>query len=216
MNLEKYIEHTILKPDATAEELKTVCDEALKYNFFAVCVNPYNAKFVKEYLKGSDIKLVVCCGFPLGAGRTETKAFEAGLAVEDGADEIDMVLNITALKNKDYNAVINDVAQVKKACNAALLKVILETDFLSKDEIAKACELCVEAGADFVKTSTGFAKNGAGATAEDIGLMYKIVSPHGLRVKASGGIRDREKALLLIEKGASRLGTSSSVDIIEG
>ena len=153
-------------------------------------------------------------GFPLGANRSDVKAFETQKAVEDGADEIDMVINVSKLKDKDYDFVKKDIETVKKACADKPLKVILETDLLEKEEIQKACELCVEAKADFVKTSTGFVKNGTGAKAEDVKLMAQIVKPHGLRVKASAGIRDKEKALAMVEAGADRLGTSSGVAIV--
>jgi len=168
----------------------------------------------KEYLQGSGVKIVTVVGFPLGANRSDVKAFEAAKAIEDGADEIDMVINVTLLKNKDYEAGENDIKTVKTACKNTPLKVILETDLLDKDEIKKACELCIEAKADFVKTSTGFVKNGVGAKVEDVELMYKTVSPFGLKVKASGGIRDKETALKMLHAGAERLGTSSGVKIV--
>lgn len=214
MELSKYIEHTLLKQDAKHEEFLKLFDEAKKYNFLGVCVNPLYVALAKENLKGSDVKIVTVVGFPLGANRSDIKAFEAEKAVVDGADEIDMVINVSKIKDKDWEFVKKDIEAVKKACQNKALKVILETDLLSKDEIAKACEICVEAHADFVKTSTGFVKNGEGAKAEDIALMAKIVKPHGLRVKASAGIRDREKALLMIEAGADRLGTSSGCAIV--
>lgn len=215
-NLNKYIEHTVLKQDAEKKDLIKLFDEALKYNFLGVCINPCHVKFAKEYLKNSDVKIVTVVGFPLGASNSEAKAFEAALAVKEGADEIDMVINVGFLKDKDYSAVQKDIETVKAACGSKLLKVILETDLLTKEEIEKACEICVRAKADFVKTSTGFVKNGVGAKAQDVELMYKIVSPHGLQVKASAGIRDRQKALEMIKAGASRLGTSSGVEIISG
>ena len=213
-NLEQYIEHTLLKQDATKEELQKLYDEAKKYNFLGVCVNPINVKNAKEALKDSKVKVVTVVGFPLGASRSDVKAFETQRAVEDGADEIDMVLNVSKMKDKDYDFVKKDIEMVKKACADKPLKVILETDLLEKKEIEKACGLCVEAKADFVKTSTGFVKNGVGAKVEDVALMAKIVKPHGLGVKASAGIRDKEKAILMIEAGADRLGTSSGVAIV--
>lgn len=216
MNIDKCIEHTLLKPDARREELINLFDEAKKYGFYGVCVNPYNVKFAAEYLKDSGVKVVTVCGFPLGANTSEVKAYEAKKAIFDGADEVDMVINISALKDKDYEAVKRDIELVKSACRENILKVIIETDLLDKDEIVKACELAVEAGADFVKTSTGFVKDGAGAKPEDVELMYKTVSQAGLRVKASGGVRDRAKAELVLEKGATRIGTSSSIKIIGG
>lgn len=213
-NLSQYIEHTLLKQDATKEELTKLFDEAKKYNFKGVCVNPINVATAKKYLNDTDVKIVTVVGFPLGANVSEVKAFETEKAVKDGADEIDMVLNVSKLKDKDYEFVLEDIKAVKKACADKPLKVILETDLLEKDEIKKACELCVEAKADFVKTSTGFVKNGEGAKAEDVKLMADIVKPHGLGVKASAGIRDKAKALAMIEAGADRLGTSSGVAIV--
>ncbi len=213
-NIEKHIEHTLLKQDATKQELEKLFEEAKKYRFKGVCVNPCNVKFAKEVLKDTEVNIVTVIGFPLGANVSEVKAFETKLAIQDGADEIDMVINVSALKNRDYDLVKEDIKKVKAACGTHPLKVILETDLLEKDEIKKACELCVEAKADFVKTSTGFVKNGVGAKVEDVELMYKTVSPYGLKVKASGGIRDREKALQMLNAGAERLGTSSGVAIV--
>ena len=214
-NLNKYIEHTLLKQDATKEDFLKLFEEAKEHNFLGVCINPAYVKFAKDRLKGTGIKVVTVVGFPLGANLPSVKAYEAACAVEDGADEIDMVINVSALKDKNYEYVINDIQTVKESCGFSLLKVILETDLLEKEEIKKACELCIEAGADFVKTSTGFVKNGVGAKVEDVKLMYETVSPHGLKVKASGGIRDKESAIKLIEAGASRLGTSSGVKIVQ-
>lgn len=211
--LSKYIEHTLLKQDAAHADFIKLFDEAKKYNFLGVCVNPLYVSLAKENLKDSDVKIVTVVGFPLGASRSDVKAYEAQKAVEDGADEVDMVLNVTKMKDKDYDFVKKDVETVKKACKDKPLKVILETDLLTDEEIAKACELCVEAKADFVKTSTGFVKNGVGAQAKHVRLMADIVKPHGLGVKASAGIRDKQKALEMIEAGADRLGTSSGVAI---
>ncbi len=213
-NLNKHIEHTLLKQDAKLEDLKKLFEEAKEHHFLGVCINPAYVKLAKENLKDSDVKVVTVVGFPLGANRSDVKAFETAKAVEDGADEIDMVINVSAIKNKDYDFVLDDIKTVKSACQDKPLKVILETDLLEKDEIKKACELCVEARADFVKTSTGFVKNGVGAKAEDVKLMYETVSPFGLKVKASGGIRDKEAALKMLEAGAERLGTSSGVKIV--
>lgn len=213
-NLNKYIEHTLLKQDATKEDFEKLFTEAREHNFLGVCVNPAYVKLAKEALAGSDVKVVTVIGFPLGANKTEVKAFEASCAVADGADEVDMVLNVSALKDKNYEYVREDIKAVKIASKDAPLKVILETDLLTKEEIKKACEICIEAHADFVKTSTGFVKNGVGAKVEDVKLMYETVNPHGLKVKASGGIRDKESAIKLIEAGAARLGTSSGVKIV--
>lgn len=213
-NLNKHIEHTLLKQDAKLEDFIKLFNEAKAHKFLGVCINPAYVKLAKENLKDNDVKVVTVIGFPLGANRSDVKAFEASKAVEDGADEIDMVINVTAIKNKDYDFVVNDIKAVKAACKDKPLKVILETDLLEKDEIKKACELCVEAKADLVKTSTGFVKSGVGAKAEDVKLMYETVSPYGLKVKASGGIRDKETAVKMIEAGAERLGTSSGVKIV--
>lgn len=213
-NLNKHIEHTLLKQDAKLEDFIKLFNEAKAHKFLGVCINPAYVKLAKENLKDNDVKVVTVIGFPLGANRSDVKVFEASKAVEDGADEIDMVINVTAIKNKDYDFVVNDIKAVKAACKDKPLKVILETDLLEKDEIKKACELCVEAKADLVKTSTGFVKGGVGAKAEDVKLMYETVSPYGLKVKASGGIRDKETAVKMIEAGAERLGTSSGVKIV--
>ena len=213
-NLNKHIEHTLLKQDAKLEDFIKLFEEAKEHEFLGVCINPAYVKLAKENLYGTDVKIVTVVGFTLGANRSDVKAFETSKAVDDGADEIDMVLNVSKLKDKDYNFIINDIKTVKAACKNKPLKVILETDLLTKDEIKKACELCIEAKADFVKTSTGFVKNGIGAKAEDVKLMYETVSPYGLKVKASGGIRDKETALKMLEAGAERLGTSSGVKIV--
>jgi len=216
MELNKYIEHTLLKQDATKEDFVKLFDEAIKYGFYGVCVNPNYVSMAKEYLKNSDVKIVTVVGFPLGATTSESKAFEAKQAVENGADEVDMVINDTAIKNNDWDFVVSDVSAVKRVCGNKKLKVILETDLLTKDEIQKACEACVKAKADLVKTSTGFVKNGVGAKEEDVKLMFETVSKYGLEVKASAGIRDKQKAIKMIEAGATRLGTSSGVAIVEG
>lgn len=212
--LNEHIEHTLLKQDAKSEDFIKLFEEAKEHNFLGVCINPQYIKLAKENLNGSNVKIVTVVGFPLGANRSDVKAFETQKAIEDGADEIDMVINVTALKNKDYDFVLSDIKTVKAACKDKPLKVILETDLLEKDEIKTACKICIEAGADFVKTSTGFVKNGVGAKEEDVRLMYETVSSHGLKVKASGGIRDKETAIKMIEAGAERLGTSSGVKII--
>lgn len=213
-NLNKYIEHTLLKQDATSEDLEKLYAEAKEHNFRGVCINPAYVKSAKEALKDTDVKIVTVIGFPLGANKTEVKAYEATVAKADGADEIDMVINVTGIKDKNYEFVKNDIKAVKIACGELPLKVILETDLLTPEEIKKACELSIEAGADFVKTSTGFVKNGVGAKVEDVRLMFETVNPHGLKVKASGGIRDKETAIKMIEAGAYSLGTSSGVRII--
>lgn len=213
MEINRHIEHTLLKQDAKKEEFIKLFEEAKEHQFLGVCINPLYVSLAKEYLKDSDVKIVTVIGFPLGANRSDVKAYETQKAVEDGADEIDMVINVSALKNKDYEFVKQDIEIVKAFCEDKPLKVILETDLLTTDEIKKACEICIKAKADFVKTSTGFVKNGTGAKVEDVKLMYETVSPHGLKVKASGGIRDKETALKMLEAGAERLGTSSGVKI---
>lgn len=214
MELNRYIEHTLLKQDAAKADFEKLFKEARDNKFFGVCVNPAYIEMACEALRGTDVKIVTVVGFPLGANKTEIKAAETALALKDGADEIDMVLNVSELKNKNYDYVSDEVAALKKVCGEHNLKVIIETDLLTKEEIVKACELCVKGGADFVKTSTGFVKGGVGAKVEDVKVMYETVSPHGLRVKASGGIKTKESALALIEAGAARLGTSSGVNIV--
>ena len=214
MNLNKYIEHTLLKQDATKAEITKLLDEAIQYDFLGVCVNPCNVKYAKEYLKNSDVKVVTVIGFPLGQNTKEVKILETIDAIKNGADEIDMVINVGLLKDKAYDAIVDEISAIKGACQGHNLKVILETDLLTQDEIKKACELCIEAKADLVKTSTGFVKNGVGAKAEDVALMFNTVKDAGMQVKASGGIRDKEAALKMIEAGATRLGTSSGVKII--
>ena len=214
MNLNKYIEHTLLKQDATKEDFLKLFEEAKKYNFLGVCVNSAYVKLAKEHLRNTDIKIVTVVGFPLGACNSETKAFEAQTAIRDGADEIDMVINVSALKDKNYEYVLQDIKAVKDVCKNVKLKVIIETDLLTKEEIVKACELCIEAKADLVKTSTGFVKNGVGARPEDVKIMHDTVSKFGMEVKASGGVRSKEAALAVIEAGADRIGTSSGVKIV--
>lgn len=212
--LNEYIEHTLLKQDATKEQFLQLFKEAKEHKFLGVCVNPAYVKLAKENLEGSGVKIVTVVGFPLGASDSNVTAFEAKTAIEQGADEIDMVMNVSAMKNKDYDYIVNDVKIVKAACGSHNLKVILETDLLTKEEIAKACELCVEAKADLVKTSTGFVKGGVGAKPEDVKIMHDIVAPHGMEVKASGGVRSKEDAMAVIEAGATRIGTSSGIKIV--
>lgn len=216
MNMNEFIEHTLLKPTATNEALEKLYDEAKTYNFRGVCVNPINVKKAAEALKGTNVKVVTVVGFPLGAMISEAKAFEAEKAIEDGADEVDMVINIQAAKNAQWDVVTEDIKTVKKACGNTVLKVILETDYLTKEEIEKACKCAIEAKADFVKTSTGFVNGGVGAKAEDVKLMYDTVNAAGLRVKASGGIRDKEAAEAMVKAGAASLGTSSGIKIVNG
>ncbi len=215
MELNEYIEHTLLKQDAKKEEITQLAREAKEYKFKGVCVNSCNIEIVKKELAGTNVKIVSVIGFPLGDCTTSVKTFEAQEAIRLGADEIDMVLNTGRLKDGDYEYVKNDIAAVKKACKEHVLKVILETDLLNRDEIIQACKLTAEAGADFVKTSTGFVKGGTGAKAEDVKLMSETVKPYGLGVKASGGIRNRAAAEEMINAGASRLGTSSGIVIMQ-
>ena len=214
-NLNKYVEHTLLKQDATKAELIKLFDEAKQYNFLGVCVNPCYVPLAKENLKDSDVKIVTVIGFPLGANTTETKIFETINAVRDGADEIDMVINVTKLKDRELDYIVNEISGIKAACQGKALKVIIETDLLTKEEVKLASELCIKGGADFVKTSTGFVKGGVGAKVEDVEIMYNTVKDAGLQVKASGGVRDKDAAIVMIKAGASRLGTSSGVKIVE-
>lgn len=211
MNVAKMIDHTILKPNVTDADVIKVCSEAKEYGFFSVCVNPYFVPLVAKELQGTDVKVTSVIGFPLGASTTFIKAAEAKKAVEDGANEIDMVINVSALKDGKYDFVQNDIAAVVDAIRGkAILKVILETCLLTKEEIVKGCELSKAAGAQFVKTSTGFSTGGA--TVEDVKLMKQTVGD-ALEVKASGGVRDYDTAMAVIQAGATRIGASSSVDI---
>lgn len=212
MNFNKYFDHTILKPDATKTEVEKICAEAVEYGFASVCVNEYHTQTVKKLLEGSGVKTCVVVGFPLGAVSTEVKVFETECAVKKGADEIDMVINIGALKDADYEYAGEEIKKIKEACGEKTLKVIIETALLSDEEKVKACELAVAAGADFVKTSTGFSKGGA--TITDVAVMKKTVKDKAL-VKASGGIRDYNTAIAMIEAGADRLGTSATVNIVK-
>jgi len=211
MKFEKYFDHTILKPDATKAQVEKLCDEAIEHNFASVCVNECRTALVASKLKGTDVKVCTVIGFPLGAVSTAVKVFETKSAIAAGAKEIDMVINVGALKDRDYDYVYEDIRAVKEACGEVTLKVIIETCLLNDDEKCKACELSVKAGADFVKTSTGFSTGGA--TAEDVALMKKTVDGKA-KVKASGGIRDYKTAKKMIEAGADRIGASSCVDIV--
>ncbi|MBF0363345.1 MAG: deoxyribose-phosphate aldolase [Oligoflexia bacterium] len=213
MDLAKMIDHTLLKPEATRDELIKVCEEARKYCFATVCVNSSNIPLVSELLAGSTVKPIAVVGFPLGAATASSKAYESREAIMAGAREIDMVVNIGALKSKDYKVVLYDIIAVVEASHPYPVKVILESGGLTHDEKVAACVLAKAAGAAFVKTSTGFGKGGA--TVEDIALMREIVGPT-LGVKASGGVRSREDALAMVAAGASRIGASSSVAIVTG
>lgn len=213
MNLAKVIDHTLLKPTATRADIEKLCREALEHGFFSVCINPCWVSTAHELLKGSDVKTCTVIGFPLGANTTEAKVFEAQNALSNGSDELDMVINIGALKGKDYQTVLQDIRQIRALGDGFILKVIIETSELTDEEKVKACQLAAEAGADFVKTSTGFSSGGA--TAHDVALMKKSI-PAGMQVKASGGVRTREDAQAMLAAGATRLGASSSIKIIEG
>lgn len=213
MNLAKYIDHTVLAADATKEKIEKLCNEAKNAHFASVCVNSCWVSYAKELLKGSGVNVCTVVGFPLGAMSTKAKAEEAAIAVSDGADEIDMVINIGYLKGGMYKECLDDIKAVREACPSKVLKVIIETCLLSDEEKVKACELSAEAKADFVKTSTGFSTGGA--KKEDVALMRRSI-PSSMKVKASGGIRNRESALEMIEAGAERLGCSSGMAIIAG
>ncbi len=206
----KLFDHTILKADATREMVERVCREAREHHFMSVCVNSYYTGFVADELQGSDVRVCTVVGFPLGQMSTKAKAAETRIAVEDGADEIDMVINVGALKGRDDAVVFEDIRAVRKACEGKVLKVIIETCLLNEEEKMRACRLAMEAKADFVKTSTGFSTGGA--TKEDVALMRKTVGDT-MGVKASGGIRDKEKAVEMLEAGADRLGTSATIAI---
>ena len=213
MDINKYIDHTTLKATAQKEEIKKLCDEAKEYKFYSVCVNGSNVAYAYEQVKDSDVKVAAVVGFPLGAMSMEAKIFESKKAIEDGASEIDMVINIGALKDKDYDYVEKEISEIKKAIGNNILKVIIETCYLTDDEKIKACELSVASKADFVKTSTGFGTGGA--TFEDVKLMKEVVG-NKAQVKASGGVKNFKTVKKYIELGATRLGTSSGIEIIKG
>lgn len=213
MELNKMIDHTLLKQDASIEAIEKLCKEALEFNFASVCVNPAFVPLAAKLLKGSDVKVCTVIGFPLGATLPEVKAFEAKAAIEKGATEIDMVLNDSMAKEHDYKYIENEVRAVKNACGKILLKVILETCLLSDDEIVECSKASVRGGADYVKTSTGFSTGGA--TTHAVELMRKAVGPN-VGVKASGGIHSREEAESMVNAGASRIGASCGVKIVKG
>jgi deoxyribose-phosphate aldolase len=209
------IDHTILKPEATHDQIAQLCYEARKYQFASVCINPTNVKLCADLLEGSDVEVCTVVGFPLGATPTEVKVFEAQQAIHDGATEVDMVINVGALKSRDYELVEQDIAAIARVCHAnnAILKVIIEAALLTDEEKVIACQLSKVAEADFVKTSTGFGPGGA--TPEDVALMRRVVGPT-IGVKAAGGIRTREDAEKMIAAGANRIGASASVKIVGG
>ena len=213
MEIARMIDHTLLKQDASSEAIVKLCAEAKEFHFASVCVNPGFVPLAAKELKGTDVKVCTVVGFPLGATLPESKAYEAKLAIEAGATEVDMVLNDSMAKEHNYVYIEDEVRLVKKACGKILLKVILETCLLTPEEITECCKACVRAGADFVKTSTGFSKGGA--TVEAVRLMREAVGPN-LGVKASGGIHNREEAEAMIKAGANRIGASCGVAIVKG
>ena len=212
MGLNKYIDHTILKATASNADVQKLCAEAIEHKFYSVCVNGCYVADAKHLLQGTDVKVAAVVGFPLGAMTTAAKVFEAKEAVENGASEIDMVINVAKLKDGEFEYVENEIRQIKEAIGDNVLKVIIETCYLTDEEKVKACELSLVAKADFVKTSTGFGTGGA--TYEDVKLMKSVVG-NNAKVKASGGVRDKETAQKYVELGAERLGTSSGIDIVK-
>ena len=213
MKLSKYIDHTLLKQDAQASQIKTLCQEAIDYDFMSVCINPDFVSLAADKLKGTGVDVCTVIGFPLGANTQAVKVFETKDALNSGATEIDMVINVSDIKDQAYDKVEAEIRAIKEATGKHILKVILETALLSNDEIVKACELAVAAGADFVKTSTGFSTGGA--TAEHIALMRETVGPN-IGVKASGGIRSREDFDAMVAAGATRIGASAGIAIMQG
>lgn len=212
MELNKYIDHTLLKPEATKEQITKLCQEARQYDFASVCVNTCYVPLAKQLLAGSDVKVCCVVGFPLGAMDTVSKAFEAKTAVENGAQEVDMVINIGALKDKDYDYVTKDIAAVVEASKPAIVKVIIEACLLTDEEKVEACKCSMNAKAEFVKTSTGFSTHGA--TPKDVALMKKTVGDV-CKVKAAGGVRSYNDAMKMIEAGADRLGCSAGIKVME-
>lgn len=211
MELQRYIDHTLLAPTATPDDICKLCDEAKKYNFYAVCVNSCHVYLAKNELYKSDVKIVATVGFPFGASSTKSKREEAKRCVKDGADEIDMVINIGYLKQNLYKNIREEISAVKKNIDNKILKVIIETCYLDDDEKRLACQIAVKAGADYVKTSTGFGSGGA--TIHDVTLMMEEVGDR-IKVKASGGIKDQKTALEYINLGVSRIGTSNGIAIV--
>ena len=212
MELNKYIDHTILKATASSSDVQKLCEEAIEHEFYSVCVNGCYVADAKQLLQGTDVKIAAVVGFPLGAMTTAAKVFEAKEAVENGASEIDMVINVAKLKDGEFEYVENEIRQIKEAIGENVLKVIIETCYLTDEEKVKACELSLVAKADFVKTSTGFGTGGA--TYEDVKLMKSVVGDNA-KVKASGGVRDKETAQKYVNLGAERLGTSSGIEIVK-
>ncbi len=212
MGLNKYIDHTILKATASSADVQKLCEEAIEHEFYSVCVNGCYVADAKHLLQGTDVKVAAVVGFPLGAMTTASKVFEAKEAIENGASEIDMVINVAKLKDGEFDYVENEIRLIKEAIGENVLKVIIETCYLTDEEKVKACELSLVAKADFVKTSTGFGTGGA--TYEDVKLMKSVVGDNA-KVKASGGVRDKETAQKYVDLGAERLGTSSGIEIVK-
>ena len=212
MGLNKYIDHTVLKATASSADVQKLCEEAIEHEFYSVCVNGCYVADAKHLLQGTDVKVAAVVGFPLGAMTTASKVFEAKEAIENGASEIDMVINVAKLKDGEFDYVENEIRLIKDAIGDNVLKVIIETCYLTDEEKVKACELSLVAKADFVKTSTGFGTGGA--TYEDVKLMKSVVGDNA-KVKASGGVRDKETAQKYVDLGAERLGTSSGIEIVK-
>ena len=212
MGLNKYIDHTILKSTASSTDVQKLCEEAIEHEFYSVCVNGCYVADAKHLLQGTDVKVAAVVGFPLGAMTTASKVFEAKEAIENGASEIDMVINVAKLKDGEFDYVENEIRLIKEAIGDNVLKVIIETCYLTDEEKVKACELSLVAKADFVKTSTGFGTGGA--TYEDVKLMKSVVGDNA-KVKASGGVRDKKTAQKYVDLGAERLGTSSGIEIVK-
>lgn len=213
MELNKYIDHTNLKPTATKTDIKKLCDEAIEYHFTSVCIHPYYVKYASQLLKDSNVAVGTVIGFPLGANTIETKLFEAKKAIEDGALELDIVINLSALKNKEYDYIESEIEALVKASSGRILKVIVESSYLEDDEIIKMCEMCKMKFVHFIKTSTGFSDHGA--TVEVVKLMREYAGDI-LEIKASGGIKTYNDAISMIEAGATRIGTSNGIKIMEG
>ncbi len=216
MNLEiaKYIDHTLLSPSASRDDITKLCQEAKEYSFFAVCVNPCHVRQAVKELSSSKVAVATVIGFPLGANLMDIKIAEAQRAISEGAEELDMVINVGALKDRETDFIVEEIRSIVKVSKDHLVKVIIECDLLTDEEKVAATEACIRAGAGMVKTSTGFVKDGKGATVEDIQLMKRTIGSANLGIKASAGIRDYEKAKQLLEAGATRLGTSAGVTIV--
>jgi len=212
MNINKYIDHTNLKPYASKKDIEKLCDEAMRNNFVSVCVNPYYVGLAHELLIRSCVKVCTVVGFPLGQNTTAVKSFEAKMALDEGADEIDMVINISALKDGNYNYVLNEIKEIRNISKNNIFKVIIETCYLNKEEIVKATEICNEAKVDFIKTSTGYGVEGAKLEGVELIMAHK---DENIEIKASGGIKNYEHAKAFIDKGVTRIGTSNGIKIME-